>query len=617
MTTATPSAAAASSPAGAAAEPATAPPPASMWAFLQPHIRKYRWLIILALFLNAFHGLGVTIQNLAPKYLIDDIILAPGITNHQRYVRLLWLCLAYLGASLIWRMLVWHLGYRIFTYVRERIVFSLRADFFRHVNHLCLRFHLKHHSGELFSYLFGSPLNQIQTYFQQWTFQVPGAICLLVSTLIWIGTWDWMLTAILMLLVIVNVILMHHIRPRLQVLNSAFQSTESNVSGYVADLLRGSRDIKLYAMEDQVVADFRDRVWLIGQQAYRRDIQTHVQGMKSETAGYICFTLLCAACAWRYIHDQSLPAGQHRISIGEVQAYLTNFIAMQWPINAMFSVAAQRGAAQAGLDRLTAVLRTDSTTPDPVGYVSDLPARGPIQLFDVSFAYHADTPVLKHITLEIPYGQKVALVGPSGAGKSTLAQLILRLYDPDQGAILIGGLNLRHCIGQDLRRHFAVVPQDPFIFRTTIRHNLSVARPNATEEEMRHACQQANAWEFISVLPKGLDEPVGEGGATLSGGQRQRLAIARALLAEQDFFIFDEATSALDTVSERLIQEALHEAMKNRTAIVIAHRLATVKSCDRILVVRDGEIVQDGSYDALVAIPGLFRELVHGQMLKA
>jgi ABC-type multidrug transport system fused ATPase/permease subunit len=587
-----------------------------MWAFLRPYIRQYRGLILVALFLNAFHGFAITFQNLVPKYLIDDVLLAQNITSHQRYVRLAWLCGEYLAATLVWRMLVWHLGYRIFTHVRERIVFSLRADFFKHVNHLCLRFHLKHHSGELFSYLFGSPLASIQTYFQQFTFSVPGAVCILLSTLFWIGSWDWILTSILVLLVCANVLLMLHIRPRIQSLQSDFQSTETNVSGYVADLLRGSRDVKLYAMEDQVSEDFQTRVWQIGQKAYRRDILGHIENMKAETVSYFCFALLCAACAWRYLHDQALPAGAHKISIGEIQAYLANFIALQWPITTLFQVSALRGSAQAGLDRLNAVLATDSTTPDPVGYEAQTPRKGDIQLFHVHFAYDQASPVLRDISLEIPYGQKVALVGTSGAGKSTLAQLLLRLYDPDQGAILIGGLNIRHCAGHELRKHFAVVPQDPFIFRTTIRHNLSVARPDASDEEIRTACQQANAWGFISALPQGLDSPVGEGGATLSGGQRQRLAIARALLANPDFFIFDEATSALDTVSEKLIHDALGTAMAGRTAFVIAHRLATVKSCDRILVLQNGQIAQDGPYDTLVAAPGLFRDLVHGQMLK-
>jgi ABC-type multidrug transport system fused ATPase/permease subunit len=587
-----------------------------MWKFLRPYLRQYRGLIFVALFLNAFHGFAITFQNLVPKYLIDDVLLASNVSAHERYVRLAWLCGEYLAATLVWRMLVWHIGYRIFTHVRERIVFSLRADFFKHVNHLCLRFHLKHHSGELFSYLFGSPLASIQTYFQQFTFSVPGAICILVSTLVWMGAWDWILTSIMLLLVCGNVLLMLHIRPRIQMLQSDFQSTETNVSGYVADLLRGSRDVKLYAMEEQVSADFEQRVWKIGEKAYRRDVMGHIESMKAETVSYFCFALLCAACAWRYLHDQALPAGAHKISVGEIQAYLANFIALQWPITTLFQVSALRGSAQAGLDRLTAVLATDSTTPDPIGYEAQPPRKGDIQWVHVDFGYEPDRPVLRDVSLEVPYGQRVALVGTSGAGKSTMAQLLLRLYDPDSGAILIGGVDIRHCAGQELRKQFAVVPQDPFIFRTTIRHNLSVARPEATEEEIRRACEQANAWGFISALPEGLNNPVGEGGATLSGGQRQRLAIARALLADPDFFIFDEATSALDTVSEKLIHDALEHAMQGRTAFVIAHRLATVKSCDRILVMEQGRIAQDGRYEELVSVPGLFRDLVHGQMLK-
>ena len=235
----------------------------------------------------------------------------------------------------------------------------------------------------------------------------------------------------------------------------------------------------------------------------------------------------------------------------------------------------------------------------------------------VGFGYAPDRPVFTDLNLRIPYGQKVALVGPSGAGKSTITQLLLRLYDPDQGSVFLDSTDLRHCNGPDIRQRFGVVPQDPFIFRTTIRENLCVARPGATDAEIRTACEQANAWEFISKLPDGYETRVGEGGSTLSGGQRQRLAIARALLAEPDYFIFDEATSALDTVSEQLVQEAMEKCVAGRTAIIIAHRLATVRNCDRILVAAGGKIAQDGTYDQLLLQPGLFHDLVQGQVLRS
>jgi ABC-type multidrug transport system fused ATPase/permease subunit len=183
--------------------------------------------------------------------------------------------------------------------------------------------------------------------------------------------------------------------------------------------------------------------------------------------------------------------------------------------------------------------------------------------------------------------------------------------------VTIDGTDLRRCAGAELRRRFGVVPQDPFIFRASVRDNLRVTRPDADDAALERALRLANAWEFVATLPQGLDTSVGEGGSSLSGGQRQRLAIARALLAEPAFFIFDEATSALDTVSERLIQEVLERNLGGRTAIFIAHRLATVRNCDRVVVLDGGRIVQDGTFAQLVGDAGLFRTLVEGQQLRA
>jgi ABC-type multidrug transport system fused ATPase/permease subunit len=374
--------------------------------------------------------------------------------------------------------------------------------------------------------------------------------------------------------------------------------------------------VKLYAMEDKVAEDFGQQVWQVGQKSYRRDVLSHIQWMKHETTGYLCFSLLCVALAWRYFYDHSHKPPEQQITIGKLQIYLVAFASLQGQLMVLFQLSTFKAAAQAGVKRIQAVLKTASTTPDPIGYEAPLPQKGDIVLYNVTFGYDPDRQVLKDVNLTIPYGQRVALVGPSGAGKSTVTQLLLRLYDPDQGAILIGGMNIRHCRGPDLRHKFGVVPQDPFIFRTTIGYNLCVARPGASNAEIRRACELANAWEFISRLPAGLDTPVGEGGSTLSGGQRQRLAIARALLAQPDYFIFDEATSALDTVSEAMVQQAMENAVSGKTSLIIAHRLATVKNCDRILVIDDGRIIQDGSYDQLVGQPGLFRGLVQGQVLK-
>lgn len=584
------------------------PSPSAFRRHVWPHLLRHRWLLLGALLLNGVHGAAIALQNVYPKWLFSLVLEPPDLATADRWIRLGWLAGGYLVVSLFVRMAAWHAGYRMFTWVRERVVFSLRGRFFRHVNHLCLRFHGDHPSGELFSYLFGTPLGNVMGFFQHTSMAVPGAIITTLTTLGMFWQWDWVVASILMTTSFASVGLMIRARKKMQKISSDFQSAEGDVSGHVADLLRGNRAVKLYAMEAQVVRDFDRQALVIGKKSYERDVLSHIEFMKQEGFGYFCYAALLAACTWRYLG--------HHIDLGTVAACLASFAGLNWPIQVIFQAFSLWGGAEASINRLGAVLDTPSTTPDPMQAPATVPEGAEIVFDRVNFAYVPGQPILSNLSLTIPRGQRVALVGPSGAGKSTLVQLLLRLYDPQTGAVRLGGIDLRDFEGSDLRKEFGVVPQDPFIFRTTLRDNVRVARPDASDEAIRRACELANAWEFIAKLPGGLDARVGEGGSSLSGGQCQRIAIARALLAEPECFIFDEATSALDTLSERLIQEALEKNLGGRTVIFIAHRLATIRNCDRLLVIADGNVNQDGTYDELVGQPGLFRDLVHGQSLR-
>ncbi|MBL8992309.1 MAG: ABC transporter ATP-binding protein, partial [Spirochaetia bacterium] len=501
---------------------------ASPWKTLLPVLRPWRWHLTAGVVINAAHGIGMTFQIFIGTWLIDWVLKA-DVVEAQKWIRVFFLAVAWLVASIFARMLTWHVGYRILTWVRERMLLDLRARFFHHVNHLCLRFHMRRSSGELFSYLFGSPLGKVMEFYQHVSMNLPGSAINLISTLVVVSFWNLHITAVLAALVFGSVFIMNRARKNVRKLHSEFQNAESAVTGEVAELLRGNKAIKLYAMEQKVDDNFHAQADRIGRKSYERDVKSHMLVMTQEGFGYAAYAVLMVLCTWAYLRN--------KITLGQVTGYLVAYNSLQGPMQSLFTSFTLWGGSQASLERIGKVLAESSSTPDPDAHraVPEPPSRGTLRFEHVSFSYDAGQPVLKDVSLEIRPGEKIALVGPSGSGKSTIVQLFLRLYDPDEGRVMLENADLRTFAGASIRRRFGVVPQDPFLFRTTIRENIKVARENADDVEVRRACERAQAWEFISRLPGGLDEMVGEGGSSLSGGQKQRLAIARALLTEAPF----------------------------------------------------------------------------------
>jgi ATP-binding cassette subfamily B protein len=311
-----------------------------------------------------------------------------------------------------------------------------------------------------------------------------------------------------------------------------------------------------------------------------------------------------------WIGGHDMLAG--RISGGQLSAFVFYAVVVAGSVGAISEFMTDLQRAAGASERLVELLETQpqiAAPPSPLPLPS--PARGEVALEAVEFRYPArpEQSALRDFSLRVAPGEKVALVGPSGAGKTTVFQLLLRFYDPQQGAVRIDGVELRQADPAALRARIGLVPQDPVIFAADARENIRYGRPGASDAEVRAAAEAAAASEFIERLPEGFGTYLGERGIQLSGGQRQRIAIARAILRDPALLLLDEATSALDAESERLVQQALERLMVGRTTIVIAHRLATVLKCDRIAVMEEGRIVAQGSHGELVRAGGLYARL--------
>ncbi len=304
------------------------------------------------------------------------------------------------------------------------------------------------------------------------------------------------------------------------------------------------------------------------------------------------------------------------MTVGELVQFVIYAVMVAGAVGALSEIWGELQRAAGATERLVELLEAQDAVTDPALPLSmATPVRGEVSFTNVLFHYPArpETAALGGVSFEVKPGETVALVGPSGAGKTTVIQLLLRFYDPDSGTIAIDGQDLASMGRSDFRKHLALVPQDPVIFAATARDNIRFGRPDASDADIEAAARAAAAHDFLAALPDGYDTYVGERGVMLSGGQKQRIAIARAILRDAPILLLDEATSALDAESERAVQEAVETLSEGRTTLVVAHRLATVKKADRILVFEDGQIVASGSHDELVADGGLYARLARLQ----
>jgi len=397
---------------------------------------------------------------------------------------------------------------------------------------------------------------------------------------------------------------------RVRRLSRASQDRIADVSTHIDESLHEIRTVQSYGHEDRDREQFGGRV----EQAFAT--ATRRIGQRALLIALVMLLAFGAVGVILWIGGHDVLAG--RISAGELSAFVFYAVLVASAVGAISEMIGDLQRAAGATERLMELLASEPSIRAPANQQAlPVPPRGEVRFERVTFRYPSrpDSAALSDFSLSVSRGEKVALVGPSGAGKSTVFQLLLRYYDPTSGGISLDGVELRNADPRAVRSRIALVPQDPVIFAASVAENVRYGRPEASDDEVAAACKAAYAAEFIERLPQGMNAFLGERGVRLSGGQRQRLSIARALLADRAVLLLDEATSSLDAESESYVQQALEHLMRGRTTLIVAHRLATVKNVDRIVVMDQGRVIAAGSHAELVREQGLYARLASLQFL--
>jgi len=489
---------------------------------------------------------------------------------------------------------------------RNRLI--VMHDFFQHVLGLPLSFHGDTQSGRLMKVMIVGSDNLFGlwvAFFREHLTTFIAALVLLPLTL----TMNWRLGLLLIVLVIVFCLLSAYVIQRTQGAQEQVEWLHSRLAGNAQDALSNVVVVQSFTRLGYEARLFADTMKQVLDHQFPVLNWWAVVSVLTQAASTITVILIFLLGTWLHINGMA--------TVGEIVSFMGFATLLIGKLQSAVSFASRLVFQMPSLEEMFSVMDAKSSVPERADARDIGRASGEVAFEGVGFAYPGGPPILRDVAFTAAPGRTIALVGQTGAGKSTAMAMLQRMWDPNEGRITLDGHDLRDLTLMSLRRNIGVVFQESMLFNRTIRENLLVGRPDATEAEIETACREAEAFDFIQRQPKGLDTLIGERGTTLSGGQRQRLAIARALLKNPPVLILDEATSALDAATEARVQKALNQLMAGRTTFIIAHRLSTVRDADEILVFEQGRVAERGSFRELVALEGLFAALVKTQLAPA
>lgn len=568
---------------------------AALWPFILP----YRLLMLAALFALSATACVSLILPMAVRRVVDNFNTSDGALLDLYFSAALGIAgLLAIGTAL---------RYALVTRLGERVVADIRKAVFGRVIGLSPSFFERVMTGEVLSRITTDTTLILSVLGSSISIALRNVLLFFGGMILMLFT-SAKLTGMVLLIVPAVVVPILVLGRKMRKLSRENQDWIAASSGNASEALLSVQTVQAFTHEDISRSAFGE-VTEKSFDAARRRIWTRAQ-----MTAIVIFLVFTGIVGVLWIGATDVRNGS--MSAGELVQFVIYAVMVAGSVAALSEIFGELQRAAGATERLVELLHAEDTVNDPETPLAlPQPVRGEITFEDVHFAYpnRPGVAALDGVNLRIAPGETVAVVGPSGAGKTTIIQLIQRFYDPDSGAICLDGMRVDALTRDAFRKHIALVPQDPVIFAASARENIRFGRPDATDAEIEDAAKAAAAHDFIEALPDGYDSYLGERGVMLSGGQKQRIAIARAILRDAPVLLLDEATSALDAESERAVQHAVDDLSEGRTTVIVAHRLATVKKADRIIVMDQGRIVASGAHDALVSEDGLYARLARLQ----
>lgn len=578
---------------------------ARLFRYLKPYYWSLLAVIIFAIASTVFSIIGPKILSKATDKLIAGISAKIQNTGGIDFTYINKILLLLLGLYLL-SMLFNYVQSWITSGISQKVAYSLRKDISEKIDRLPLSFFDKHASGDILSRI-TNDVDTIAQSLNQSMAQIITSTVTVVGVLIMMFTISWQLTLIALAILPVTFGILGLVMSRSQKYYIGQQKALGDADGHIEEMYGAHQIVQAFNGEAASVATFKkynDELYTSG---WKSQFFGSLMMPISNLVGNIGYVGICIAGGFLAVNSV--------VTIGDIQAFIQYVKSFTQPITQMAQIMNMLQSTAAASERVFDFLEAEEMPEEEVEISTEEVAKLPSDVtFDhVRFGYNPNKIIIKDFSLDVSAGQKIAIVGPTGAGKTTLVKLLMRFYELNSGKITIGGQDISKMKRSDLRSMFGMVLQDTWLFNGTIKENLRYGNLNASDEELRQAAIDAHADHFIEQMPEGYDSMINEESSNISAGQKQLLTIARAFVKDPKILILDEATSSVDTRTELLIQQGMDRLMQGRTAFVIAHRLSTIRDADSIIVLKDGDIVEVGNHDSLMAKKGFYADLYQSQ----